>query len=58
MADKIILIDTSILIDYFRKADKENAALVAIVKQSYTYCISSVTEYEIYRGALLEQIAF
>ncbi|TKK64091.1 type II toxin-antitoxin system VapC family toxin [Ilyomonas limi] len=58
MADKIILIDTSVLIDYFRKTDKENAALVAIVKQGYTYCISSVTEYEIYRGALLGQIAF
>jgi len=27
MADKIVLIDTSILIDYFRKTDKENAAL-------------------------------
>jgi tRNA(fMet)-specific endonuclease VapC len=58
MADKIILIDTSVLIDYFRKTDKENAALVEIVKQGYTYCISSVTEYEIYRGALLGQIAF
>ena len=58
MADKIILIDTSVLIDYFRKTDKENATLVAIVKQGYTYCISSVTEYEIYRGALLGQIAF
>lgn len=36
MADKIILIDTSVLIDYFRKTDKENAALVALVKQGYT----------------------
>src|SRR5579875_3683093 len=58
MADKIILIDTSVLIDYFRKTDKENAALVGLVKQGYTYSISSVTEYEIYRGALLGQIAF
>jgi predicted nucleic acid-binding protein len=58
MADKIILIDTSVLIDYFRKTDKENAALVEIVKQGYIYCISSVTEYEIYRGALLGQIVF
>jgi len=58
MADKIILVDTSVLIDYFRKTDKENAALVAIVKQGYAFCISSVTEYEIYRGALLGQITF
>lgn len=58
MANKIILIDTTILIDYFRKTDKENAALVALVKQGYTYCISSVTEYEIYRGVLPGQIEF
>jgi len=58
MADKIVLIDTSILIDYFRKTDKANSFLVALVKQGYDYCISSVTEYEIYRGALLGQIAF
>lgn len=31
---------------------------MAIVKQGYTFCISSVTEFEIYRGALLGQIAF
>lgn len=58
MAEKIILVDTSVLIDYFRKSDKEKAALVGLVKQGYTYCISSVTEYEIYRGALLGQIPF
>ena len=40
MADKIILVDTSVLIDYFRKTDKENASLVAIVKQGFTYRIS------------------
>lgn len=58
MADKIILIDTSVLIDYFRKNDKGKTTLVNLVKQDYTYCISSVTEYEIYRGALLGQVAF
>lgn len=58
MADKIVLVDTSILIDYFRKKDKEKSVLVTLVKQDYSYCISSVTEYEIYRGALLGQISF
>lgn len=58
MADKIVLVDTSILIDYFRKQDKEKSMLVALVKQGYTYCISSVTEFEIYRGALLGQLLF
>jgi tRNA(fMet)-specific endonuclease VapC len=45
MADKIVLVDTSILIDYFRKKDKEKSVLVTLVKQDYNYCISSVTEY-------------
>jgi tRNA(fMet)-specific endonuclease VapC len=53
MADKIVLADTSLLIDLFRKTDKTNAALVALVRQGYTYSISAVTEYEIYSGAAL-----
>ncbi len=58
MADKIILVDTSILIDYFRKTDKEKTILVARVKEGFSYCISSVTEFEIYRGALPTQVPF
>lgn len=58
MADKIILVDTSILIDLFRKTDKANSTLVALVRQGYTYYISAVTEYEIYTGAALGQIEF
>lgn len=58
MADKIVLADTSILIDLFRKTDKNNAALISLVRQGYTYCISAVTEYEIYTGASLGQIDF
>jgi tRNA(fMet)-specific endonuclease VapC len=58
MADKIVLVDTSILIDLFRKTDKANSALIALVRQGYNYCISSVTEYEIYSGAALGQMQY
>ncbi|HAL82650.1 MAG TPA: PIN domain-containing protein [Mucilaginibacter sp.] len=58
MADKIVLVDTSILIDYFRKSEKSNSALVKLFKQGYTFCISAVTEYEIYSGATLSQSGF
>ena len=58
MADKIALVDTSVLIDYFRKTEKSNSYLVILVEQGYDYCISSVTEYEIYRGASLRQVPF
>ena len=32
MADKIILVDTSTLIDYYRKTDKENSVWIALVR--------------------------
>ena len=58
MADKIVLADTSVLIDLFRKTDKSKAALVALVRKGYVYCISAVTEYEISTGATLSQVVF
>ena len=58
MADKIVLVDTSILIDFFRKTDKANSALISLVRQGHTYCISAITEYEIYTGSTLEQLDF
>lgn len=58
MADKIVLVDTSILIDLFRKTDKTNSALLFLVRQGYAFSISAVTEYEIYTGAVLGQVSF
>ena len=58
MENKLVLVDTSILIDFFRKTDKENSILVKLVKQNYIYCISAVTEYEIYTGTTLAQEEF
>jgi tRNA(fMet)-specific endonuclease VapC len=58
MADKIVLADTSILIDYFRKKDKSRSALVLLYTQGYDFCISAITEYEIYSGATDSQIPY
>lgn len=58
MEEKIVLADTSILIDLFRKTDKANSTLIALIKQGYGFCISAITEYEIYTGAALGQIDF
>lgn len=58
MADKIILVDTSILIDYYRKTDKEKSAWVSLVRQGYSFAISVVTKYEIYSGATSNQLPF
>jgi predicted nucleic acid-binding protein len=51
MAEKIVLADTSILIDFFRKTDKANSKLISLVRQGYAFSISAITQYEIYSGA-------
>jgi len=58
MANQIVLADTSILIDYFRKKDKSKSKLIELVDNEYDFCISSVTEYEIYSGATGPQIEY
>lgn len=58
MANKIILVDTSILIDYYRKTNKAGSALVALIDKGYEFAISTITKYEIYSGATIAQITF
>ena len=58
MADNIVLIDTSILIEYFRKSDKANSKLVSLIRRGYKFHISSITEYEIYAGSNPDQQSF
>ena len=58
MANKIILVDTSILIDYYRKADKEKSVWIGLVRQGYAFAISAITKYEIYSGATPTQLEF
>lgn len=47
MADKNLMVDTSILIDYFRKTDKNNTRLVTHFKNYGQLFISSITEFEV-----------
>ena len=58
MADKVILVDTSILIDYYRKTDKENSIWVSLVRQGYSFAVSAVSKYEIFSGANSNQLTF
>jgi len=58
MAKGLILVDTSILIDYFRKSDKQHSALVELLDQGFSFCISSITEFEIYSGSNDQQLQF
>lgn len=58
MEDTLILVDTSILIDYYRKTEKANSVWISLVRKGYVFAISAVTKYEIYSGATIEQLDF
>ncbi len=58
MANKRLMLDSSVLIDYFRNPNKTEVRLVKISKQFSTLFISSITEYEIFNGATSLQIDF
>ena len=52
MERRIICLDTSILIDYYRKTDKTNSVFYQLTKDANSiFVISIVTEYEILVGA-------
>ena len=58
MANSVIVIDTSILIDFYRKSDKNNSVWIALIRQGYDFAVSAVTKYEIYSGATESQLSF
>lgn len=58
MADQKLMVDSSILIDYFRKTDKSNSKLVAHFRNYEHLYISSVTEFEVVNGATKQHLQF
>ena len=54
----MILADTCLLIEYFRKTEKRNAKLMALFNRNYKFCTAAITHYEIFTGALPIQLDF
>lgn len=50
MAEKIILIDTSILIDFYRKKDKTKSFFYQLTNSYKLFAVSIITEYEVMIG--------
>ena len=50
METKIIFIDTSVLIDYYRKKDKSKTFFFKLTQTYSIFMVSAITEYEIYVG--------
>lgn len=44
MADKIVLLDTSVLIDFYRKTNKANTEWVMLIDKGYEFAISTITK--------------
>lgn len=54
----MILLDTSVLLDYFRKVVKEKTLFQNLAKNYSTLCISQITYFEILRGSNQNQKSF
>lgn len=54
MAKSPILLDTSILIEFFRSNDKRATHLYQL-SESFSLCVPSVVEFEVLAGATNEQ---
>ena len=58
MAEKKLMVDSTILIEYFRKTDKNNSRLINHFKNYDILYISSVTEFEVINGATENHLQF
>lgn len=51
MENDVVLLDTSISIDFFRKSKKENSFFFKLTNNYRTFAVSTITEFEIYVGS-------
>lgn len=58
MERSVVLLDTGILIEFFRKKEKEKSILYQLSLDSYEFRVSTITQYEILLGANESQIEF
>jgi len=58
METSIICLDTSVLIDYYRKKNKSKSLFFNLTKEYTVFAVSAITEYELYIGNSQEQNAF
>ena len=55
MEKQVICLDTSVLIDYFRKVIKSKSFFFELTKVYDLFAVSAITEYEIYYGSNEDQ---
>ncbi|MEI6143719.1 MAG: type II toxin-antitoxin system VapC family toxin [Mariniphaga sp.] len=55
MEKQVICLDTSVLIDYFRRVNKSKSFFYELSHEYELFGVSAVTEYEIYCGSNADQ---
>jgi len=58
MENTVVCLDTSILIDYYRKKDKSKSIFFKLTEKYSLFVVSAITEYELYLGNSEEQNIF
>ncbi len=58
MAKELICLDTSVLIDYFRKTKKENSFFYKLTRNYSLFAVSVISEFEIHCGSTSQQQEF
>ena len=58
MEKPVVLLDTSILIEYFRKVKKEKSFFHRLTKEYNHFSVSAITQFEIYCGSNEHQHQF
>ena len=58
MEREIVCLDTSILIDYFRKKNKETSTFYKLSELNFSFSTTSISTFEIYRGVTVLQRPF
>ena len=58
MENTVICLDTSVLIDFYRKTDKSKSLFLKLTEKYMFFAVSAVTEYELYLGSSQEQNIF
>ncbi len=58
MENPVIVLDTSVLIDYFRKTNKEKTFFVELSNTEVLFAASVITQFEVYVGSRKEHYPF
>ena len=58
MENSIICLDTSVLIDYYRKKNKSKSLFFKLTEKYSVFAVTAITEYELYIGNSQNQNVF